>query len=44
MAQSSTAGDTRASLSWDGSYLLFGSAREGGEGEADIYVSTRSKK
>lgn len=40
---SSPAPDTRASLSWDGSYLLFGSARTGGEGQSDIYVSTRER-
>lgn len=40
---SSPAPDTRASLSWDGTYLLFGSARVGGEGQADIYVSKRRK-
>ena len=40
---SSAAPDTRASLSWDGSYLLVGSARVGGEGAADIYVSRRSR-
>ena len=39
--QSSPAADTRASLSYDGTFLLFGSARDGGEGQADIYVSTR---
>ncbi len=42
-AQSSPAADTRASLSWDGSFLLFGSARAGGEGMADIYVASRSQ-
>lgn len=36
--------DTRASLSWDGSVLLVGTVRPGvTEGQADIYVSTRSK-
>lgn len=40
---SSPAADTRASLSWDGTYLLVGSARSGGEGAADIYVSRRSR-
>lgn len=40
---SSTAADTRASLSWDGSMMVFGSARPGGEGMADIYVTTRPK-
>ncbi len=35
--------DTRASLSWDGTFLLVGSVgKPGGEGQADIYVSTRS--
>ena len=38
---SSTAGDSRASLSWDGSMMVFGSARTGGEGQSDIYVTTR---
>lgn len=42
-AQSSAAVESRASLSWDGSYLLFGSTREGGEGQADIYVAKRSQ-
>ena len=40
---SSAAPDTRASLSWDGTYLLVGSARAGSEGQADIYVSTRPR-
>ena len=40
---SSPAPDTRASLSWDGTFLVFGSAREGGEGQADIYVSSRER-
>lgn len=39
---SSPAADTRASLSWDGSILLVGSARSGSEGQADIYVSRRT--
>jgi Tol biopolymer transport system component len=39
----SPANDTRASMSWDGETLVFGSARAGGEGSADIYVSTREK-
>lgn len=38
----SAAGETRPSLSWDGTRLYFGSSREGGEGSADIYVTTRS--
>ena len=37
----SAAVETRASLSWDGSYMVFGSTRPGGEGSADIYVSHR---
>lgn len=45
VAQSSQTGnDTRASLSWDGTILLVGTVRPGvTEGQADIYVSTRSK-
>lgn len=43
VALSSDAADTRASLSWDGTYLLFGSARAGGEGMADIYVTSRRR-
>ena len=35
------AGESRASLSWDGTTLLFGSAKAGGEGQSDIYYSTR---
>ena len=38
----SSAVESRASLSWDGTTLLFGSTRPG-EGSADIYVSTRQK-
>lgn len=38
----SPANETRASLSWDGETLVFGSTRPG-EGSADIYVSTRDK-
>ncbi|HEY1145671.1 MAG TPA: hypothetical protein VGE84_04960 [Allosphingosinicella sp.] len=37
----SPANETRASISWDGSRLMFGSTRAGGEGSADIYTSTR---
>ncbi len=33
--------ETRPSLSLDGRILYFGSTRVGGEGQADIYVSTR---
>ena len=43
IALSSAAADTRASLSFDGTFLLFGSARTGGEGGNDIYVSTRPR-
>jgi Tol biopolymer transport system component len=42
-AINSAAGESRASLSWDGSTLLFGSAKPGGEGSSDIYVSFREK-
>jgi len=37
----SAANDLRASLSWDGTTLYFGSLRAGGEGSQDIYVITR---
>jgi len=36
----SAAGESRASLSWDGSRLMFGTTRPG-EGSADIWTSTR---
>lgn len=39
----SPAGESRASLSWDGLQMVFGSNRPGGEGSADIYVATREK-
>ena len=39
----STAADTRPSISWDGTTLHFGSARAGGEGSTDIYVTTRQR-
>lgn len=39
----SEAGESRASMSWDGTMLVFGSTRAGGEGSSDIYVSTRQK-
>ena len=39
----STANETRASLSWDGLQMLFGSTRPGGEGSADIYVTRRER-
>lgn len=38
----SAAAETRASLSGDGTTLLFGSTRPGGEGGSDVYMSTRS--
>jgi hypothetical protein len=38
----SPAGDTRPSLSWDGTTLYFGSGRPGGEGDSDHYVTTRT--
>jgi WD40-like Beta Propeller Repeat len=37
----SPANETRASLSWDGRTLTFGSNRAGSEGLADVYESTR---
>lgn len=40
---SSSAADSRASLSWDGSTMMFGSARAGGEGSADIYTTHRDR-
>lgn len=39
----SSAADDRASLSWDGTALYFGSARAGGEGSSDLYVTTRER-
>lgn len=38
----SAAGESRASLSWDGTMLVFGSTRAG-EGGSDVYLSNRSK-
>lgn len=38
----SAQGDTRPSLSWDGTTLYFGSARPG-EGVSDIYATTRQR-
>lgn len=35
------AGETRPSVSWDGTSLVFGSTRPGGEGSTDIYITTR---
>ena len=37
----SSVNDLRASLSWDGTTLYFGSLRAGGEGSQDLYVTTR---
>jgi hypothetical protein len=42
-AINSASPETRASLSWDGQTLVFGSARPGGKGSSDIYFSTRDK-
>ena len=44
-AVNSPAGESRASLSWDGSFMLFGSSRpgEGVPPTTDIYVSHRSR-
>ena len=39
----STANETRPSLSWKGTTLLFGSNRPGGEGISDIYYTTRDR-
>lgn len=41
MLLNSAANETRASLSGDGLTLVFGSNRPGGEGQADIYLTTR---
>lgn len=37
----STVNDLRASLSWDGTTLYFGSVRAGSEGSQDLFVTTR---
>lgn len=39
----SASAETRPSLSWDGTTLMFGSNRSGGDGDTDIYVSKRTK-
>ena len=39
----SPAGESRASLTWDGTTLYFGSTRPGVEGAADIFIATRTK-
>lgn len=41
-AVNGAAGESRPSLSWDGTTLYFGSTRPGGEGGSDIYVTYRS--
>lgn len=37
----SAAAESRATISWDGHTIVFGSSRDGGEGASDIYVATR---
>ena len=39
----SAGNESRASLSWDGTRLMFGTTRAGGEGSADIWTATREK-
>jgi Tol biopolymer transport system component len=39
----SPANDLRASLSWDGTQLIFGSNRAGTEGNLDLYIANRDK-
>ena len=39
----SAATESRASLSWDGTQLMFGSTRPGVEGSADVFTAYRSK-
>ena len=39
----SAANETRASLSWDGLTMVFGSNRAGTEGMNDVYVTTRQR-
>jgi len=39
----SPASETRATLSWDGLTMVFGSTRAGSEGSNDVYVTTREK-
>ena len=38
----SVADENRPAISWDGTTLYFGSARAGGEGSSDVYVTTRT--
>lgn len=40
----SPSGESRASFSWDGSMLVFGSARPGGDGGPDVYVLKRGRR
>jgi Tol biopolymer transport system component len=42
-AINSASNETRASLSWDAEQLVFGTDRPGVEGQADIFVSTRTR-
>lgn len=39
----SSANETRASLSWNGEQMVFGSNRAGAEGQADIFLTTRQR-
>ena len=39
----SAAAETRATVSWDGTVLVFGSTRAGGEGSTDVFVTTRAR-
>jgi Tol biopolymer transport system component len=39
----SMSSETRATLSWDGLTMVFGSTRPGSEGSTDVYVTTREK-
>lgn len=39
----SAGNETRASLSWDGTRLMFGTTRTGVEGSGDIFTATRDK-
>ena len=38
----SPSGESRATISWDGTSLYFGTTRPGVEGAADIFVATRT--
>lgn len=39
----SSASEVRASISWDGTTLYFGSTRAGGEGSSDLWFTTRPR-